>query len=327
MVLHHPHGGPRFPLCLAASISLLLFSAVARAQEQEPVDVISVRTDLVAIPFSVTDSRGHRISDLKQPDFVLTEEGRALKIDYFASGAERIALAFVLDNSGSLREQLARQRDAALGLFLRFGPASSVAVIRFGQSAKLVAPFTRETERAGAAFSLPVNLSERTAIFDAGLVAVAAYGKRSENLPERRIAILISDGLDTASTASAQKVIAAANRANVSFYVIHLPLFTPSDGRLSARPAARGFRDLAEKTGGKYFVAGTAASALNPNARVDLTPVFAAIEDDLRSQYVIGFYPGEASRDGTPHRVAVSAANRKLKIHQLRTEYSLKPGL
>ena len=326
MVLHHPHCGPRFPLCLATSITLLLFSAVLRAQEQEPVDVISVRTDLVAVPFSVTDSRGRRISDLVQQDFVMTEDGRALKIDYFASGAERIALAFVLDDSGSLREQLERQRDAALSLFLRFGPDSNVAVIRFGQAAKLVAPFTRETASAGAAFSLPANLSERTAIFDAGLVAVEAYSTRSENSRERRIAILISDGLDTASTATAQRVIAAANRANVSFYVIQLPLFTPRDGRLSARPAAKGFRELAEKTGGKYFVAGTSASALNPNARVDLAPVFAAIEADLRSQYVIGFYPGEASKDGTPHRVAVSAPNRKLKVHQLRTEYSLKPA-
>ena len=328
MVLHHPHTlrGPRFSICLATSISLLLFSSVVKAQEPEPVDVISVRTDLVAVPLTVTDSRGRRISDLKQQDFVLTDDGREARIDYFASGAERIALAFVLDNSGSLREQLSRQRDAALGLFSRFGPASSVAVIRFGQQAKLLAPFTREAEGARAAFSVPVNLSERTAIFDAGMVAIQAYASRVENSPERRIAILISDGLDTASRANAQQVIAAANRMNVSFYVIQLPLFTPSDGRLIPRPAAKGFRDLAEKTGGKYFVAGSSSSALAPNSPVDLTPVFAAIEEDLRSQYVIGFYPGEASRDGKPHRPAVSASNRKLKVHQLRTSYSLKPG-
>jgi len=334
MVLHHPHTlrGSRFSICLATSISLLLCSALVKAQETEPVDVISVRTDLVAVPLTVTDSRGRRISDLKQQDFVLTDDGREARIDYFASGTERIALAFVLDNSGSLREQLSRQRDAALGLFSRFGQASSVAVIRFGQQARLLAPFNSEAEGARAAFSVSVNLStlgalgERTAIFDAGMAAIQAYAPRGENSPERRIAILISDGLDTASRANAQTVIAAANRMNVSFYVIQLPLFSPSDGRLVARPAAKGFRDLAEKTGGKYFVAGTSASALAPNSPVDLAPVFAAIEEDLRSQYVIGFYPGEASRDGKPHRPAISAANRKLKVHQLRTSYSLKPG-
>ena len=327
MVLHNPHTrrGPRFPLCLATSLSLLLFSSFAPAQETEPVDVVSIRTDLVAIPVTVADSHRRRISDLKRADFALTADGRNVKIDYFTSGAERIALAFVLDNSGSLREQLSRQRDAALGLFSRFGPASSVAVIRFGQQAKVVAPFAAGTDSARTAFSVPINLSERTAIFDAAIVAIQAYAGRSENSPERRIAILISDGLDTASRANAQQVIAAANRMNVSFYVIQLPLFTPRDGRLVPRPAAKGFRGLAEETGGRYFVASTSASALDPNTPVDLTPVFVAIEADLRSQYVIGFYPAAASRDGTPHRADVLVSNRNFKVTQLRRSYTLKP--
>jgi Ca-activated chloride channel family protein len=326
---HNPHTrrGPRFSLCLATAASLLLFSSFVTAQETQPDDVIRVRTDLVAVPVTVTDSRGRRISDLKQQDFALTDDGRNAKIDYFASGAERIALAFVLDNSGSLREQLSRQRDAAMELFSRFGPGSSVAVIRFGLKARLLAPFTSDTESARAAFSVPLNLSERTAIFDAGIAAVQAYAPRGENSAERRIAIIISDGLDTASRSNAAQVIAAANRMNVSFYVIQLPLFTPSEGRLVPRPAAKGFRDLAERTGGRYFVAGSARSALDPNAPIDLAPVFAAIEDDLRSQYVIGFYPSAASRDGQMHRAAITVSNRKLKVRQLRTSYSLKPGL
>jgi Ca-activated chloride channel family protein len=301
---------------------LLLFSFFVSAQETEPVDVISVRTDLVVVPVTVTDSRRRRVSNLKQQDFILRDDGRNTRIDYFASGADRIALAFVLDNSGSLREQLSRQREAALALFSHFGPASSVAVIRFGQKARLLAPFATETDTARAAFNIPVDLSERTAIFDAAIFAIQAYAERPENSTERRIAILISDGLDTASRATAQQVIAEANLRNISFYVIQLPLFTPRDGRLVPRPTARGFRDLAEKSGGRTFVAG--ASPLNPHAAVDLTPVFAAIEEDLRSQYVIGFYPSAASRDGKLHPTAVSVSNRKLKVTQLRSSYSLK---
>jgi Ca-activated chloride channel homolog len=327
MVLHNPHTrrGRRFSVCLITAIGLLLVSTLATAQEIQPDDVIRVRTDLVAVPLTVTDSRGRRIADLKQQDFILTDDGRLTRIDYFASGADRIALSFLLDNSGSLREQLSRQRDAAMGLFARFGPGSSVAVIRFGQQARLLAPFTSETESARAAFSVPVNLSERTAIFDAAIAAIRAYAPRGENSPERRIVILISDGLDTASKTTAPQAIAAANRTNVSFYVIQLPLFTPRDGRLVPRPAAKGFRDLADRTGGKYFVAGTARSALDPNTPVDLGPVFAAIEEDLRSQYVIGFYPGEASRDGQTHRAAISVSKSRMKVHQLRTSYSIKP--
>jgi Ca-activated chloride channel homolog len=316
----------RYPINLIAGLSLFLCVSMASAQETEKLDVVSVRTDLVAVPFIVTDSHGHRVPNLRQQDFGLTDDGRNVKIDYFATGGERIALAFVLDNSGSLREQMTRQSDAAAGLISRFGRESSVAVIRFGSIAKLVAPFTTDTESARSAFSVPVNLSERTAIFDAGLVTVQAYAPRGENSSERRIAILISDGLDTASKTNAAQVIAAANRLNVSFYVIQLPLFTPSEGHLAPRPAAKGFRDLAERTGGRYFVGGTARSSLDPKTPVDLAPVFAAIEDDLKSQYVIGFYPDAASRDGHIHRATITLSNRKQKVRQLRTTYNLRSG-
>jgi Ca-activated chloride channel family protein len=332
MVLHNPHTkrGPLFPLCLLIVLALsvcLRLSYVATAQEPQSDDVIRVRTDLVAVPVIVTDSNGHRIADLKPNDFVLTDDGRTTRIDYFASGAERIALAFALDNSGSLREQLTRQNDAALALVSRFGPGSSVAIIRFGQSARVVGQFTNEIDKTRAALVEPVWLSGRTAIFDAALTTVQIYDSRGENSAERRIVILLSDGLDTASRSTARQVIEAANKLNVSFYVIQLPLFTPREGRLVPRPAAKGFRDLAEKTGGKFFVAGTAQTALSPNELVDLAPVFRAIEEDLRSQYVLGFYPGETSRDGQIHRLAASLSrskNSKLRVSQLRTSYSLK---
>jgi Ca-activated chloride channel homolog len=326
----HSNRQARFSERLVVALIFLLFlriTSVAQAPHQQSEDVIRIRTDLIAVPFAITDSRGRRVSGLSVDDFALTDDGHATQIQYFASGAERVALAFLLDNSGSLREQLSRQRDAALALFARFGPHSSVAVIRFGQQAQIVAPFINESDKARAAFDVPVSLSERTAIFDAAMVAIQAHGARGENSTERRIVILVSDGLDTASSANARQAIDAANRRNVSFYVIHMPLFTPREGRLVPRPPTKGFRDLAEKTGGKFFVAGTAQSALSPNTPVDLTAVFAAIEQDLRSQYVIGFYLSAGSRDGQSHPVVVNLSNRKngLKVRQLRTSYHLNP--
>ena len=89
-----------------------------------------------------------------------------------------------------------------------------------------------------------------------------------EDLPrvrsERRIVILISDGLDNASRTKPGAVIDAALNNRVSFYVIHLPLFEPRDGRLAVRAPAKGFRDLAEKTGGKYFLAGDVKVGAGP---------------------------------------------------------------
>ena len=122
---------------------------------------------------------------------------------------------------------------------------------------------------------------------------------------ERRIVILISDGLDNASRTKPGAVVDAALSNHVSFYVIHLPLFEPRDGRLAVRSPAKGFRDLAEKTGGKYFLAGDVKSALAPVKDIDLTKIFQAIEEDLKSQYLLGFYLGDVANDGRRHRFSL----------------------
>jgi Ca-activated chloride channel family protein len=228
---------------------------------------------------------------------------------YLYPGADRVSLVFALDQSGSLREIVSQQREAAMELFARFGESSQVAVMRFAEKPVMVMPFARDTSAARDAFKFPVRPNQHTAIFDAAAAAVNAFDALPRVRSERRIVILISDGLDNASTMKAGAVIQAALQKQVSFYVIHLPLFQPRDGRLAVRPPAKGFRELADKTGGKYFLVGQASSALLQQAsgsHIDLTPVFQAIEDDLKSQYLLGFYAGDASRDGRKHRVTVS---------------------
>ena len=137
---------------------------------------------------------------------------------------------------------------------------------------------------------------------------------------------LTSDGLDTASAKRGSEVVDRARAEAISFYVIHFPLFTPSEGRLVARQPAKGFRDLADKTGGRYFTIGDARSVLDPNAGYSLAAVFKAIEDDLASQYLLGFYAGEAAHDGRVHRIEVQLArnNRRLRAKTFRGEYRMK---
>jgi Ca-activated chloride channel family protein len=212
---------------------------------------------------------------------------------------------FALDQSGSLRQVISQQQEAALALFSRFGERSSVAILRFSDTASVVAPFTRDLSAARSAFRFVAAPNEQTAIFDAAAKAVKAFDDLPPVRAERRIVVLISDGLDTRSRTRAESVIDAALERRVSFYVIHLPLFEPRDGHLAVRRPSKGFRDLAEKTGGKYFLVGDVKSALTP-APVDLAPIFQAIEEDLKSQYLLGFYIAESSRDNRKHVFSVS---------------------
>ncbi len=314
------------PLQTAAIAALFVCLIPARAQDLAGDEVLRLRTDFVSVPAVVTDARGSRVAGLGKSDFELRSDGREVKVEYFSAGAERVRMLFALDTSGSTRELVAQQREAALALFSRFGANSSVGVLYFGRTANLALPFTTDASAAASALNSLAAPDDRTAIFDAAAEALNAFNAHAHDAAERRIVVLLSDGLDNASRTSAKTVIKIARERGVSFYVIHLALYEPRDGRLVARRTAKGFRALAEETGGKYFMLGNRADALSPRASYNLAPVFNAIEEDLRGQYVLGFYPEEAARDGRFHEIGVRLApghKSGLRAHSLREGFIL----
>ena len=316
-------------LLLAALFAFALNCQTFAQQDETDEEVVRVETNLVTVPVYVTDPEGRRVYDLTRDDFALTDEGTPVPVAYFAAGAERVALVFLLDASGSVRETTARQRETAVSLLSQFGDESRVAVMRFWERPELSVPFTRDRAPVREAFQLPALADRRTAIFDAALAAVRLFRAPGTDPTERRIVVLMSDGLDTASAARAETVVREARDANVSFYVIHLPLYAPRDGRLAPRPTAKGFRELARQTGGQFFTVGDASASLDPRARLDLAPVFRAVAEDLRGQYVLGFHAHDAaaSQRTRTRRVAVNLnANRprKLRVRALRDSYQLQ---
>src|SRR6185437_10668277 len=242
-----------------------------------------------------------------ESDLRLNDPDRATSGLYLAAGVDRVAMIFALDESGSLRDIINEQRDAALQLYQRFGSKSSIGVLHFAETPQIAAGFARDAAGARSAFEVSARPNQHTAIFDAAATAVAMFSTLPRIRSERRIVILVSDGLDNASRIKPDAVIDAARDKNVSFYVIHLPLFEPRDGRLAVRSPAKGFRELAGKTGGKYFLATDAPLAVRD--KMDLAPIFQAIEDDLRSQYLIGFYVAAKAHDGKLHQLSLSLPN------------------
>lgn len=321
------------PFSALTFILLLLgCDSVVFAQNQPPEqdeEVVRVRTDLVVVPLYVTDARGRRVSGLAREDFQVRDNGRPVEVGYFAAGAEQVALLFLLDASGSTRDVVTQQRETALALFSRFGGRSRVAVMQFRERAEMTLPFTRDLRAARSAFQVAALPDRRTAIFDAAREAVRAFGKEAGQTAERRIVVLLSDGLDTASTSAPDSVLAEARAAGVSFYVIHVPLYEPRDGHLVARRPAKGFRELAEKTGGQFFVVGDARTSLDPRAEYDLTAIFRAIAEDLQSQYVVGYHAGDIGAEPGLHRVEVKLSaprDRRLRVRQLRDGYMGRGG-
>lgn len=334
--LHRTHAASRTTSRLRQLLTLALLCAYfvpnsfGQAQPAPtPTDddeVLTVRTDLITLPVFVTDGRGRRVGSLAATDFAASVDGRPVEIRYFAAGTASVALVFALDASGSAREHIGRQREAALALLSRFGAGSRVGVLAFAERAALLRPVS-SAELSSDSFQIAARRNSRTAVFDGALASVRAFDGAGANPAERRIVVLLSDGLDTASTARPAEVVAAARAHGVSIYVIHLPVYGVRGDRIGVRRPSRGFRELAAETGGRYFLLGDERQALVPNPTYDLAPVFAAVADDLQTQYVVGLYADPATRDGREHTVGVSLTRGRprLRVHTLRDRFTLRP--
>lgn len=307
---------------------LLLISVNIQPQVQDDNDIVRVDTELMAIPFSVTDKKNQRVTGLSQNDFSLFDNNQSVTITHFSAGAERVAFLFALDTSGSVREIIAKERDAALSLFQHFNSKSQIAVLHFNDKVNMRVPFTNDSNELSKGFAaVPAERNSATAIFDAALASLTFFATRNAAPPERKIVILLSDGLDTVSNAKPKHVIEEANKLGVSFYVLHLPIYYANGDRLSLRKPASGFRDLAEKTGGIYFLLGDVQTSLRPLAQYDLTKVFQTIEDDLKSQYILGYYLDEAARKTETHKISVTLnakEKKNFRVRLLRDTYTLK---
>ncbi|MFN2530462.1 MAG: VWA domain-containing protein, partial [Pyrinomonadaceae bacterium] len=325
---------PVINLCTAILLVCVCALSVPGQASTDGDDVIRVSTDLLLFPIRVKDKqdssrgvdsgRGRTRSEgqvLTQRDLALKDPDHIIKGLYFSAGTDRVALVFALDQSGSLRDTIGQQREAAIALYSHFSDTSSVAVMRFGERPSIVVPFNKDSSLARAAFTFVPARNQHTAIFDAAVAALDMFRELPKIRAERRIVVLISDGVDNASRLDARSVIDAAVEQHVSFYVVHVPLFEPRDGHLAVRAPAKGFRDLAEKTGGKYFLTGDVHSALIQQ-KTDLVPIFQAIEDDLKSQYLLGFYIDPAAEDGRKHAVSVSVLPPKLEYSVGQLGYS-----
>lgn len=330
---HRTHPASRTPLRLCQLLALALVCASYSPAQDQPAppptddeEVLTVRTDLITLPVFVSDAHARRVGSLIAADFAARIDGRPAEIRYFAAGTARVALVFALDTSGSARTHIANQREAARALLARFGAGSRVGVLAFAERATLIRQLS-SAELAPEAFEIAARRNSRTAVFDGALAAVRAFDAAGPDAGERRIVVLLSDGLDTASTTRARAVISAARERGVSIYVIHLPVYGFRGDRIAVRRPARGFRELADETAGRYFLLGDERQALQPSPTYDLAPVFAAVADDLQTQYVIGLYADPSMRDGRQHTLSVSLTPRKPKllVFALRDKFTLKP--
>jgi Ca-activated chloride channel family protein len=282
-------GAPR-ALRILAGILYLLAGVTPPAQLSAQETTLRVDVRLVNIFVNVTDRNGAIVGGLTRDDFAVTEDGRPQQISVFERQSELpLNLTLAIDTSGSVRKDLSEEADAAhrfVHAILR--PQDQMSLLQFATEVKELSPFTNKVAQIDRALN-QLHSDYATALYDAILLGSEGLGRRDG----RRVLVLVSDGGDTAKSTTYPQALESALRHEVMIYsIIDVPIEASAGRDLGGEHA---LITLAEQTGGKSFY--VAAGGLDK--------AFAQVSDDLRTQYLIGYYPKNQEPGKTFHRIDV----------------------
>lgn len=248
-------------------------------QDQDD-DVIRVTTELVVLNVTVLDKDGKFVRGLKRTDFQILEDGVEQKVAGFTAEETPFAAAILLDISGSMETRLTLGRSAAIRFLDGLREEDVAAVYSFDNKVEQMQDFAPGRDLPARAFGLRARML--TSLNDAVLRAADDLAKRGE---KRRAIVVLSDGGENSSRASAGKALDHALQAGATVYAVNMSEQGP--GRDLAGESI--LKNLAEKSGGRYVA--------SPGGQ-ELRDSFAAIAEELSHQYTLVYRPLNRARDG-----------------------------
>ncbi len=264
--------------------------------EPEPERRSNIRIDstLVLIPVAVTDPMSRFVTGLDKENFKVYEDKVEQEIAQFSSEDAPLSIGIVFDTSGSMGQKLQKSRQAVAQFMKTANPEDEFFLIQFNDRPELIVPFTPDTEEIQNRLSF-VQSKGRTALLDGVYMAMNQMKKKAKN--PRKAILIISDGGDNSSRYTESEVKNAVREADVQIYAIGIFEPMQSRGRTPEElsgPALLG--EMTEQTGGRHFAVDNLA---------ELPDVAAKIGIELRNEYVLGYSPKNANRDGKYRRVSV----------------------
>jgi Ca-activated chloride channel homolog len=286
----------------ATLILVLLACAALQAQQPpaqnqsttDPTTTLKVDVKLVNVYVTVTNAQGGPVAGLKKENFALQEDERDQTISVFdKESAVPLSIALAIDTSLSTRHDLPLEQ-ASAKRFARaiLRPVDALSVFGFSETVLQSTSYTSDLKRIDDGID-HIRLGAATALFDAVYLASRSLDHRQG----RKVLVLITDGGDTISRVDYKEAVRAAEEAEALVYSIIVVPIESSAGRETGGEHA--LIQLSEDTGGRYYYA-TSMSQLDD--------AFRQIGDELRTQYLLAYYPSQHTSNSQFRRIEVSVS-------------------
>ncbi len=261
---------------------------------------IQVHSDLVLIPVTVTDNKGRVVAGLEKEHFTLFEDTEQQEITHFAAEDAPASIGIVFDASDSMGPRMAKAREAVHALLRAANPADEFFLVRFSSEARLVVPMTERQEEIQSRVD-SLQVSGTTALLDG--VRLAMLEMKDAHYTRKAI-IIISDGEDNASRWTVGQLKAAVREEDILIYSIRISesadayvVYPPQ--RLTGSAL---LNEISSQTGGRLF---------EVTKLKQLPDIAEKIGGWLRNQYVLGYVPNQATKDGSYRKVQLKLARPK----------------
>ncbi len=265
-----------------------------------PDNLEEIEVDFVELYTTVLDKSKRPVEGLAQADFRVLEDGVAQEVMRFEQVRDLpIHAAIMLDTSASMEGGLVQAQEAALHFFEQaVTPKDRAAVVTFNDHPELAAKFTNDTTSLAAGLA-GLKAERGTALYDSLIFTLYYFN----GIKGQRAILMLSDGKDESSRFEFDDALEYARRAGVAIYVIGLKLPRKDYGKISK---------LAEETGGRSFLIESAS---------ELTAVYDAIQQELRSRYLLAYQSSNTSGRDEFRAIEVEIGPSGMEAKTLRGYY------
>jgi len=332
--------------CLMLAVVGLLLASPGFAQGDKPKpnstedEPIKLHTTLVQVPVVVKERGGRYLTDLRRDEFTIYEDGARQTIEYFGTTEEPFNVALLLDSSGSTADQLQQIKAAALAFLDNLRPQDRVLLVEFNDSVRILSELTSNREQLRRAIN-DIRAGEYTQVYEAVYTAV---WERLADIEGRKAVVLFTDGIDNASSEIVQEdtLDAVIESEDVIVYPIRFSTRADVERKIERKFNAERLTN-SQKADADHQKAlreldhayREADEYLNELARLsggvveradeisDLKSALARIADELRKQYLLGYYPPN-EKQITSRRITVKVS-RPDAIVRARPGYKTTP--